>query len=377
MGQRRRALESMGMTPAQQNARGRIDPGFWKGRRVLLTGHTGFKGSWLALWLESMGAEVHGFSLPPETQPALYDLARVGQGLKSTLGNLTDRAAVSACVREARPQIVLHLAARAIVRQSIFDPVDAMASNVMGTAHLLDALRDCPEVSTILVVTSDKVYANDESGAAFTEESPLGGKDPYSASKAATEMVVRAYRETYFRRKGVHLATARGGNVIGGGDYAERIVPDIIRAIGAGQKPVLRMPGATRPWQHALDCLSGYLLFAQALERRETEASALNFGPPPDAPITVGELTRILLAALGQPTDFIHEPDRNSVEMHALAIDSSHARALLGWRDLLTGRTAIEWTADWHRRVVAGEDVRSATLGQIGKFMAAGDGTNE
>lgn len=349
-----------------------IDREFWYGRRVLLTGHTGFKGSWLALWLESMGAQVYGFSLPPETRPALFDLANVGRGVKSTLGNLIDRSAVSSCVRDARPEIVLHLAARAIVRHSIADPVDAFASNVMGTVHLLDALRESPGLSTILVVTSDKVYANDESGVAFTERSLLGGKDPYSASKAATEMVVRAYRETYFNRQGIRLASARGGNVIGGGDYAERIVPDIIRAIAASQKPVLRMPAATRPWQHALDCLSGYLLFAQALERREVDASELNFGPPHGAPITVGELTRILLKKLGQPTDFVHEPDVNSVEMHTLAIDSTRARALLGWQDLLQGHKAIEWTADWHRRVSDGEDARSATLGQIEKFMAAG-----
>jgi CDP-glucose 4,6-dehydratase len=345
---------------------------FWKGRRVLLTGHTGFKGSWLALWLESMGAHVYGFSLPPETRPALYDLANVERGIKSTLGNLNDRAAVSSCVRDARPQIVLHLAARAIVRHCVAEPVDAIASNVMGTGYLLDALRESPELSTILVVTSDKVYANDECGVAFTEQSPLGGKDPYSASKAATEMIARAYRETYFKRKGIRLATARGGNVIGGGDYAERIVPDIVRAIASNQQPVLRMPAATRPWQHALDCLSGYLLFAQALEQRETEANELNFGPPPCEAITVGELTRILLAMLDQPTDFIHEPELNSVEMDALAIDSTRARALLGWRDLLPGRAAIQWTADWHRRVSAGEDARSATLGQIEKFMAWG-----
>lgn len=349
-----------------------IDRSFWNGRRVLLTGHTGFKGSWLALWLESMGSCVYGFALPPETRPALYDIASVDRGIESALGNLNDRAAVSSCVRDARPEIVLHLGARAIVRHSIADPVDAMASNVMGTVHLLDALRQSPGLSTILVVTSDKVYANDENGIAFTEGSPLGGKDPYSASKAATEMVVRAYRETYFKPMGISVATARGGNVIGGGDYAERIVPDILRAVAARQKPVLRMPAATRPWQHALDCLSGYLLFAQALERRETDASELNFGPLSKS-LTVGELTGILLTTLGQPTDFIHEPEPNSVEMHALAINSTRARAVLGWRDRLPGRAAIEWTADWHRRVSAGEDPRSVTLRQIQDFMDAGE----
>lgn len=354
-----------------------IDPTFWKGRRVLLTGHTGFKGSWLALWLEHMGACVYGFSLPPETRPSLYDLASVDRGINSKLGNLNDREAVFSCVWDARPQIVLHTAARAILRHSIDNPIEAMSSNIMGTVHLLDALRELSELSTILVVTSDKVYANDGGSVAFTELSPLGGKDPYSASKAATEMVVRAYRETYFKRKGIRLATARGGNVIGGGDYAERIVPDIIRAIAANQEPVLRMPDATRPWQHALDCLSGYLLFVQSMARGETNASELNFGPDPCVPITVGQLTRILLATFGQRTDFVYKKDLNSVEIHSLAIDSTCARTLLGWRDLLPGITAIEWTADWYRRVSAGEDARSVTLEQIEMFMRTAGTTNE
>lgn len=348
-----------------------IDPSFWSGRRVLLTGHTGFKGSWLALWLSQMGARVHGFSLPPETKPALFELAHVTDDIDSVLGDLNDRKSIEHCVREVRPQIVLHLAARAIVRQSILDPIDTISSNILGTAHLLEALRNAPDVSTIIVVTSDKVYANDESGGSFPEASPLGGKDPYSASKAATEMIVRSYRETYFRRKKVRVATARGGNVIGGGDYAERIVPDIIREVSAGQKPVLRMPNATRPWQHVLDCLSGYLAFAQALERNQTVAVELNFGPAPSAPqITVGELTSILLASLNESAGFIHEADPESVEMRALAIDSSRARELIGWRDLLPGRAAIEWTADWHRRVNAGEGARAVTLAHIREYLS-------
>ena len=320
-----------------------------------------------------MGAEVYGFSLPPETNPALFELAHVGDNVESVFGNLNNRSAVEACVHEARPEIVLHLAARAIVRQSIIDPVDTFASNVLGTAHLLDALRESRSVSTILVVTSDKVYANDESGASFTETSPLGGKDPYSASKAAAEMVVRSFRETYFRRRNIRLATARGGNVIGGGDYAERIAPDIVRAISAHEKPVIRMPNATRPWQHVLDCLSGYLVYAQSLERRETDAGELNFGPAPSATqITVGELTSILLARMHKLSEFIHVPDPNSVEMHTLAIDSSRARELIGWKDLLAGREAINWTADWYRRVADGEDPRSVMLAQIEQYMSAG-----
>jgi len=345
-----------------------IDPAFWSGRRVLLTGHTGFKGGWLALWLRAMGAEVYGFALPPSTHPALYDIARLGETIDGALGDLRDEAAVTAAVRAARPEIVLHLAARALVRASIADPCDAFASNVMGTAHLLDALRGS-DAATVLVVTSDKVYANDESGAAFDERTPLGGKDPYSASKAATEMVVRAFRETYFRQAGARVATARGGNVIGGGDYAEdRIVPDIVRAVAAGQKPVIRMPGAVRPWQHALDCLAGYLLYAQALHRRDDVPDALNLGPEPTAPVTVGELTKALLAALGVSPDFIHEPVPNSIEMRTLSLNSDLARRTLGWRDLLPGRAAIDWTAAWYGGVAAGADPHVRTLAQIDDY---------
>jgi CDP-glucose 4,6-dehydratase len=346
-----------------------IDPAFWAGRRVLLTGHTGFKGAWLALWLRRMGAEVHGFALAPDTDPSLFALADVARDIQGGFGDLRDRDAVAAAVREARPQIVLHLAARALVRQSIADPLDALSSNVMGTANLLDALRDSPGLSTIVVVTSDKVYANDESGAAFDEQTPLGGKDPYSASKASTEMVVRAWRETYLKRAGVKLVSARGGNVIGGGDFsADRIVPDIFRAVEKGEKPVLRMPSATRPWQHALDCLAGYLLFAQALERGADLPNALNFGPEPTQPITVGELTKAMLVALGAKPEFVHEPVEGSIEMHALAVDATLAREKLGWRDVLPGRDAIEWTAEWHRRTRQGENARAVTLDQIDRY---------
>lgn len=350
--------------------RGVIDPDFWRGRRVLLTGHTGFKGAWLALWLKRMGAEAHGFALAPDCSPALFETARVGDDIVSTIGDLRDANAVTAATRAARPQIVMHLAARALVRAAIADPVDALGSNVMGTAHLLEALRGERGLSTIVVVTSDKVYANDESGRAFDEATPLGGKDPYSASKAATEMVVRAWRETYFRKHGIRLATARGGNVIGGGDCsADRIVPDIVRAIAKGEKVVLRMPDATRPWQHALDCLAGYLLFAQALERGETLSDAMNFGPEPGQPISVGELTDMMLDSLGAPAGYVHQPVAGSVEMKSLSVDAGLARAELGWGDALPGREAIAWTAEWHKRTREGESPRAVTLAQIDRYM--------
>ena len=348
-----------------------VDPAFWAGRRVLVTGHTGFKGAWLSLWLKRLGAQVYGFALPPRTMPALFTLANLSSDVHSMFGDLRDPLEVRDAMRHAAPEIVLHLAAQALVLQSIADPAETMATNVMGTVHLLEAVRAQASVRAVLTVTSDKVYANDESGLAFAEEVPLGGKDPYSASKAATELVVRAWRETYLAKAGVRLATARGGNVIGGGDYAaDRIVPDVVRAITAGVPPVLRMPGATRPWQHVLDCLAGYLLYAQALARDEPVPPALNFGPVPGDPVTVGEIANIVAAALGGEPSFVHRPVAGSVEMKTLAVDATRARDALGWADRLPGRLGIAWTAEWYARVTAGEDPRAVTLDQIDAHAA-------
>jgi CDP-glucose 4,6-dehydratase len=342
---------------------------FWRGRRVLLTGHTGFKGSWAALWLKRLGATTTGFALAPAARPALFDLADVAQDLDSRIGDLRAPETVDAAVAAADPEIVLHFAAQSIVRRAIADPIETLAVNAMGTARLLEALRGAERVERILIVTSDKVYDNRERGAAFCEDDPLGGKDPYSASKAATEMIARAYAETYFAARGVALATARGGNVIGGGDAAEdRIVPDIVRAWALRRRPVLRMPEATRPWQHALDCLAGYFLYVESLDRAIPRA--LNFGPDPASPVTVAELNRAMLEALGAPPEFDTEPLKGSVEMRSLVIDSRRAQSELGWRNRLPSAAAVRWTADWHRRVRLGEDPRAVTLAQIEAYGA-------
>jgi CDP-glucose 4,6-dehydratase len=342
---------------------------FWRGRRVLLTGHTGFKGSWAALWLKRLGAIVTGFALAPDTSPALFDLAEVERDLDSRIGDLRAPEAVRAAVAAADPQIVLHFAAQPIVRRAIADPIEAFAVNAMGTAHLLEALRGAERVQRILIVTSDKVYDNRERGEAFCEDDPLGGKDPYSASKAATEMIARAYADTYFAPRGVALATARGGNVIGGGDYAEdRIVPDIIRAWSRGARPVLRMPEATRPWQHVLDCLAGYLLYVESLDRAIPRA--LNFGPDAAASVTVAELTRAMLEALGAPPEFDVGEREDSIEMRSLSIDARNAQRELGWRNRLPSAAAVRWTADWHRRVRLGEEARAVTLDEIEAYGA-------
>ena len=349
-----------------------VDPSFWAGRRVLVTGHTGFKGAWLSLWLADMGARVTGFALPPQSTPSLFHQARVAAAINAIEGDLRDARAVRDAVRESEAEIVLHLAAQALVLDSITDPIGTMATNVMGTAHLLEALREGPNVKTVLVVTSDKVYANDETGTAFPESFPLGGKDPYSASKASTELVVRAWRETYLAKAGVKIATARGGNVIGGGDYAaHRIAPDVFRAVEANERPVLRMPGATRPWQHVLDCLSGYLCYAQHLSSNTTVPLALNFGPQPGDPITVGEVAQSMLDALGSTLAIDHRPIPGSIEMKTLAVDASLARKTLGWDDRLPGRKALDWTAAWYKRARDGEDPLEITRDQTKAYCTA------
>ena len=365
MGVRARGMEGLGMTaPLPREA-------FWRGRRVLLTGHTGFKGGWAALWLARLGAKTTGFALAADTEPSLFRLAEVERDLVSFIGDLRAPDAVRAAVRAADPEIVLHFAAQPLVRRAIAEPVDTLAVNAMGTAHLLDALRESQNVERIVVVTSDKVYDNRNSGEAFREDAPLGGKDPYSASKAAAEAIARAFAQCYFTPRGVALVTARGGNVIGGGDYADdRIVPDIVRAWARGRRPTLRMPHATRPWQHALDCLAGYLLYAEMADRDISRA--LNFGPDPTNPVTVESLTRTMLEALGAPADYDVEPGDESIEMNSLAVDARRAQAELGWRNRLASADAIAWTADWHRRVRLGEPARSVTLAQIEAYCTLG-----
>jgi len=344
-------------------------PDFWRGRRVLLTGHTGFKGAWTALWLRRLGARTTGFALPPEASPSLFELAGVGADLDSRIGDLRAPETVAAAVAAADPEIVLHYAAQPLVRRAIADPVETIAVNVLGLAHLLAALRGRPALKRVLVVTSYKVYDNHELDVPFEEDDPLGGRDPYSASKAAAEMIARAFAATYFAPSGVWLVIARGGNVIGGGDYAEdRIVPDIVRAWAQGRRPVLRMPDATRPWQHALDCIAGYLLYVERADR--VGQRALNFGPDAEHPVTVGDLTRATLEALGADPAFDVEPNPRPIEMQSLSVDASRARAALGWRNRLSSATAIRWTADWHRRVRLGERARTVTLDQIDAYSA-------
>lgn len=348
------------------NAGGLPQPAFWAGKRVLLTGHTGFKGSWTALWLTEMNARIAGFALTPE-YPSLFRLARMESGLNSIIGDLRDVNAVQAAIQAIDPQIVIHMAAQPLVRRSLVYPGETFATNVQGTANLLDALRDCPALQAVLIVTSDKVYANDSEGRPFVEGDRLGGKDPYSASKAAVELLAQSFAGSYFIKRGVPVATARAGNIIGGGDFAEdRIVPDIVRAVRAAARPALRHPEATRPWQHVLDCICGYLLFIEALTARTAAVPrALNFGPDPAAPVTVAKLAEAMLIALGEEPCWDHVPVPDSVEMQELTLDGTLARKSLGWQNRLPANHGVHWTADWYRAFAKGKDIRAITLGQI------------
>lgn len=348
-----------------------VNAAFWRGKRVLLTGHTGFKGSWAAIWLSRLGAEVTGLALPPDQTPSLFELADVGGLVRSILIDLRDREAVERAVSGGDYELVLHMAAQPIVRAAIEDPVGTFATNVMGTAHLLQALRGQGSLKAALVVTSDKVYANAELGRAFGETDPLGGKDPYSASKAATEVLVRSFAQSYFEPAGVAVATARGGNVIGGGDFSrDRLVADIVRAARAEKPVVLRHPEATRPWQHVLDCLAGYFRHLEALASAPDAPRAVNFGPRPGGrEVTVGELATLAVEALGG-RPWRHEPDPGSLEAGSLAIDTSLAKRALGFESRLDPAAAVGLTMDWHRRQAAGEDALALCREAIAAYEA-------
>ena len=347
----------------------RPDPAFWAGKQVLLTGHTGFKGSWTAIWLARMGAQVTGLALAPDQQPALFELAGVGTLIDSHLTDLRDQGAVEGLLASRTFDLVLHMAAQPIVRTSIEDPVGTFAANIMGTAHLLQALRDKLSLQAVLVITSDKVYANNEHGGAFQEGDALGGKDPYSASKAAAEIVTQSFARSFLDKASVPVATARGGNVIGGGDFSrDRLVADIVRAGRSQDQTVLRHPEATRPWQHVLDCVAGYLVYLERLATDRAAPRALNFGPRPGgAEVTVGELATRATRALGAKP-WRHEPDLNSIEARSLGIDASLARQVLGFESRLDAPAAVDWTMDWYRAQADGQDALTLVRDQIARY---------
>jgi CDP-glucose 4,6-dehydratase len=345
-------------------------PNFWRGRRVWLTGHTGFKGAWLWLWLRSLGAELAGYALAPPTTPSLWNL--IEGGAPSRIEDVRDARAVREAARRVDPEIVFHMAAQSLVKESYRDPLTTYATNVQGTAALLDACRGLGSLRCVVVVTSDKVYANDNAGRPFEEDDRLGGHDPYSNSKACAELVTQSYRESFFAT-GSRLATVRAGNVIGGGDWSpDRLIPDCVRALAAGKPVRLRYPDAVRPWQHVLEPLSGYLALAEALVRSpDSTPRAVNFGPDAASFCRVREVVDAFSARFGGRPGWEHDASPHQVEAQALTLSSALAQRALGWRPRLGITEALAWTADWYRAHAGKEDMVRFSQAQIARYQAS------
>lgn len=354
-------MENMGLMPAAS---------FWHGRRVLVTGHTGFKGGWLTLWLASMGARVSGIALAPPDGHSLFDAARVAASCDSFLLDIRDAAALHARVAALDPEIVFHGAAQPLVRLAYADPVGTWKTNVMGTIHLLEALRDCAALRAVVAITSDKCYDNRETGQPFREDDALGGLDPYSSSKAATELAVASWRHAFFGHSRARVASARAGNVIGGGDWAtDRLVPDLLAGFTAGKAVAIRHPEAVRPWQHVLEPLAGYLLLAERLVNDGVAfEGAWNFGPA-ETDVTVGQLADRLQARCGPQARWQRAAGDHPHEARLLALDSGKARQRLGWQPRYDVDVALDATVAWHEAWCDGADMQATTFAQIASYM--------
>lgn len=356
------ALENMG-----------VNPDFWTGKTVLVTGHTGFKGGWLSLWLQEMGSRVVGYALDPPTTPSLFDIARVGDGMSSIIGDIRDLERLRCVITEYKPDILLHLAAQSLVRSSYADPVETYSTNVMGTVHVLEAARLLSGLRVVLNVTSDKCYENKEWHRGYRENEPIGGHDPYSSSKGCAELVTAAFRSSFFSNgnsRAVALASARAGNVIGGGDWSEdRLVPDAVRAFVCSRPLRVRYPDAVRPWQHVLEPLAGYLTLCEKLWHEPGHyAEPWNFGPIEDGAKPVSFLVQVLAEQWGE--NVVWEPDNGThpQEAHCLRLDVSKACARLGWQPRWSLDQALAKTVAWYKAWQAGQDMRAFTLGQIDAY---------
>ncbi len=344
------------------------DPEFWRDRRVLLTGHTGFKGAWLHLWLRTWGAEVTGYALAPPATPNLWDI--LGDADRSVIADIRDAGRVRDAVHAADPQIVIHMAAQALVRESYRDPLGTYGTNVMGTAHVLEACRTASNLECVVIVTSDKVYENHGEGRPFSEGDRLGGHDPYSNSKACTELVTSSFRDSFYAA-GPPIASARAGNVIGGGDWStDRLIPDCVRALSSGSAVVLRYPDAIRPWQHVLEPLSGYLALARSLVEMPASAPrSVNFGPDPDSFCSVREVVDAFSARFAGKPGWRRDTAVQPAEAPALTLSSTLAGQALGWRPRLSITEALAWTADWYRAFAEGENMPALSRAQLARYL--------
>jgi len=363
MVRRQGALESLAMTDS-----------FWRGKRVLVTGHTGFIGSWLCLWLHRLGAEVSGIALDPPSQPSLFEVARISRMVSDERCDIRDAAALGRTMRRMQPEVVFHLAAQPLVRQGYASPVETFATNIMGTVHVLEGLRSVPSVVAAVVMTSDKCYANDESGRPLKESDSLGGFDPYSSSKACAEIITASYRNSFLREVCVPVATVRAGNVIGGGDWAaDRLLPDIVRAFAAGQPASIRHPEATRPWQHVLDPVSGTLALAEELATHGNDfAEPWNFGPDAQDAKTVSDIAALAAKLWGQGASIEIDTQKHVHEARRLGLDATKARSRLGWRPRWPVDRAVSESLIWYKAHLNGENMQRCSLAQIESFAAGG-----
>jgi CDP-glucose 4,6-dehydratase len=353
-----------------------MNPQFWRGKRVFLTGHTGFKGSWMSLWLQSLGAEVTGFALAPPTTPSLFVEANVADGMHSVIGDIRNLESLQAAMRACRPEVVIHMAAQPLVRYSYVNPVETYATNVMGTVHLLESVRHCPGIRAVVNITTDKCYENREWAWGYRENEPLGGYDPYSNSKGCAELVTASYRSSFFNAEkygehGVALASVRAGNVIGGGDWAaDRLIPDALAAFEAGRPVVVRNPDSIRPWQHVLEPLRGYLMLAEQLSLHGTTfAEPWNFGPNDEDARPVSWIVNRLVEAWGEGASWELDGRAHPHEAHYLKLDISKARGQLDWQPRLRLADALSMITDWAKRRRQGEDVQALTLEQIQHYQ--------
>ncbi|WP_222930464.1 CDP-glucose 4,6-dehydratase [Synechococcus sp. A15-127] len=354
-----------------------LDPSFWQGKRVLLTGHSGFKGSWLVLWLSRLGAEVTGISLRPNTSPNLYNAASLHDFCDSNFFDILDFNRLDALVKKSQPQIVFHFAAQPLVRESYVNPLGTFNVNIMGTAHVLESIRYLDDLHAAVMITTDKVYRNNECMRPYSENDVLGGHDPYSASKAAAEILISSYRDSFFAETGVGIATARAGNVIGGGDWsANRLIPDAVRAWQSGQPLFIRNPNAIRPWQHVLEPLAGYLSLAFVLACRKSSSdidmySSFNFGPPTDMPAaTVKDAIILAQKAYGEGVVNYGSNIDGPHEAGTLILDSSKAQSFLGIKAIWSLADSINHTMNWYHSFYSGEDARALCQADIDEYEA-------